>query len=530
MSLLLDPLESSGTNIPIRLCNPTDKPITLYRTLKVGMMEEVESQVGAVSTQSDCTTRQSCSSASPGKNSHLQHLVNSASKHSQKEALTLLLVKYSDIFPTPQEPLGLTSKLHHSINTGSAHPIRQHVRQVPPAQQEVVKRPLDDMLLMSLVLSGLQWSSCLVYLDDIIFMGKTFEEHLKNLDLVFSRIRDAGLKIKPESYPHFKLPFLLDTDASNDAIGAILSQLDEQGNERVLAYASRLLSKAERNYCVSRKELLSVVSFTAHFRPYLLGHRFTLRTDCAPLTWLYGVKEPEGQVARWLEQLQELDFKIIHRPGNVGHTGEDDKNDESATIATLQLSSYVSAKINDKQMEDQELQLIITAKQSNERIALAQEAAGTLELRRLLQIWDQLTVSNGVLYWLFLDTAQPSDGDMVWLFNPAIRKGQPRKLHKPWSGPYRIRRKMSEVTYQIQHTGNHKLKVVHFNRLKRCPNNIRLPARKSPPVPSSEPAESPPVGSSLELLEEEEPQIPLPPPTNPHYPPRERRPPDRLAY
>ena len=91
------------------------------------------------------------------------------------------------------------------------------------------------------------------------------------------------------SYPDFKLPFLLDTDASNDAIEAVLSQLDEQGNERVLAYASRLLSKAERNYCVTRKELLSVVSFTTHFLPYLLGRRFTLRTDDAPLTWLYGV-------------------------------------------------------------------------------------------------------------------------------------------------------------------------------------------------------------------------------------------------
>ena len=123
------------------------------------------------------------------------------------------------------------------------------------------------------------------------------------------------------------------------------------------------------------------------------------------------------------------------------------------------------------------------------------------------------------------------DGEMVWLFNPAIRKGQSRKLHKPWSGPYRIRRKMSEVTYQIQHTGNHKLKVVHFNRLKRCPNNIRLPARKSPPVRSPEPAaEPPPVGTSLELLDEEEPQIPLPLPANQRYPPRERRPPDRLAY
>ena len=87
--------------------------------------------------------------------------------------------------------------------------------------------------------------------------------------------------------------------------------------------------------------------------------------------------------------------------------GEDDKNNESATIATLQLSSYVSANIKHKHMEDQELQLIITAKQCKECIAPAQEAAQSLELHRLLQIWDQLKVSNGVLYQLFLDTAQP---------------------------------------------------------------------------------------------------------------------------
>ena len=99
-----------------------------------------------------------------------------------------------------------------------------------------------------------------------------------------------------------------------------------------------------------------MVSFTAHFRPYLLGHRFTLRTDNAPLTWLYGVKEPEGQVARWLEQLQELDFKIIHRPGQrhqnadalsrlpcrqCGHMGEENKSNESATIATLDLTAFI---------------------------------------------------------------------------------------------------------------------------------------------------------------------------------------------
>ena len=91
-------LESSGSKIPIRLCNPTDKPITMYRTTKVGMMEEVEErQVGAVSTQSDSTTRQNCSLASLCKNSHLQGIVHSASEHlttSQKEALTSLLSNY----------------------------------------------------------------------------------------------------------------------------------------------------------------------------------------------------------------------------------------------------------------------------------------------------------------------------------------------------------------------------------------------------------------------------------------------------
>ena len=122
-------LESSGTSIPIQLCNPTDKSIKLYRTTKVGMMEEVEErQVGAVSTQRDSTsTRRNCAPVSPGKNSYLQCLENTTSKHlttSQTKALTSLLLKYSDIFPTPQEPLGHTSKLHLSIDTGSAHRLR----------------------------------------------------------------------------------------------------------------------------------------------------------------------------------------------------------------------------------------------------------------------------------------------------------------------------------------------------------------------------------------------------------------------
>ena len=74
--------------------------------------------------------------------------------------------------------------------------------------------------------------------------------------------------------------FILDTDASESAIGAVLSQ-NQDGVERVISYGSRTLTKSERNYCVTWKELLALVYFLRHFRPYLLGHQFLVRTDHA---------------------------------------------------------------------------------------------------------------------------------------------------------------------------------------------------------------------------------------------------------
>ena len=106
-------------------------------------------------------------------------------------------------------------------------------------------------------------------------------------------------------FPDCSKPFVLDTDASHDSIGAVLSQIYE-GTERVVAYASQSLTKAERKYCVIRKELLAIVVFMKQFRPYLLGQSFKLQTDHGSLTWLPNFKDPCGQLARWLEQLQEL--------------------------------------------------------------------------------------------------------------------------------------------------------------------------------------------------------------------------------
>ena len=275
--------------------------------------------------------------------------------------------------------------------------------------------PATFQRLMDMVLLGLQWTSCLVYLDDVIILGKNFHDHLGNLQQVFERFRQAGLKMKPGkckifqkkvpflghivsesgiatdpmkteqvanwpvpttrrqvqqflglanyyrrfiqgfaqiakplhrltekntpfkwtsecqdafetlrcklvtapvlSFPDCSKTFILDTDASDVGIGAVLSQVQDNGEEHVIAYGSRILSKAERRYSVTRKELLAIVIFVGHFRQYLLGKPFVLRTDHNALKWLKNFRNPEGQLARWLEKLEEYSFSVEHRPG-----------------------------------------------------------------------------------------------------------------------------------------------------------------------------------------------------------------------
>ena len=241
--------------------------------------------------------------------------------------------------------------------------------------------------LMNCVLDGLIYSSCMVYLDDIIVYSHSFDEHLTRLAEVFDRLHAAGLKIKPSKchlfqdsvvylghrlshegvspdpskfsavqdwptpcsvsdvrrfvgfasyyrrfipqfsaiatplhaltkkhatfswndkcdeafvmlktlltsspvlgYPDPNFRFVLDTDASAVGMGAVLSQQIGNRKERVIAYASKSLSQSQQNYSVSKRELLAVVHFCDHFRHYLLGAEFTLRTDHKALVWLH---------------------------------------------------------------------------------------------------------------------------------------------------------------------------------------------------------------------------------------------------
>ncbi|KAJ7998033.1 hypothetical protein DPEC_G00218340 [Dallia pectoralis] len=115
--------------------------------------------------------------------------------------------------------------------------------------------------------------------------------------------------------------FVLDTDASNEGLGAVLAQGTAKG-ERVIAYYSRTFSRPEKNYCVTQRELLAVVEAVNQFKHYLCCLKFLIRTDHASLKWLLSFREPDGQVARWIERLQEYNFTVLHRKGEA-HTNAD---------------------------------------------------------------------------------------------------------------------------------------------------------------------------------------------------------------
>ena len=129
-------------------------------------------------------------------------------------------------------------------------------------------------------------------------------------------------------------PFMLSTDASDRALGAVLSQRHD-GNEHPVAFASRVLTDAESKYSVIEKELLAIVFAVKRFREHLYGKPFLVYTDHNPLTHIDTMKDVYGRIARWIMYLQGFQFKIQHRPGK--DNGNADALSRCQTVSTIVL-------------------------------------------------------------------------------------------------------------------------------------------------------------------------------------------------
>jgi hypothetical protein len=136
-------------------------------------------------------------------------------------------------------------------------------------------------------------------------------EHQRSFEALKSRLQEPPILRLPD----LQRRFILHTDASGTALGAILAQIDDQGHEYVCQYESKLLKGSELHYGISEKECLAIVWAIRKLRPYLHGARFTVVTDHSALKWLMTIKDPTGRLARWSILLQAYDFEIVHRKG-----------------------------------------------------------------------------------------------------------------------------------------------------------------------------------------------------------------------
>ena len=362
------------------------------------------------------------------------------------------------------------------------------------------------------MLAGLHWETCLVYLDDIIVCGKTFEEMVKNLDEVFSRLQQAGLKLKARkchlfaqrveflghiiseegvstdpkktecirnwpipstvkevrsflgfcsyyrrfifrfaeiakplhkltekserfkwteecleafqnlksklinapilAHPDFSQSFILDVDACDQSIGGVISQVIN-GEERPVAFASRTLTKTERSYCVTRKEMLSLVNFVKHFKHYLYGRKFLVRTDHSSLKWLMNFKNPEGQIARWIEVLASYDMKVQHRPGRQ-HGNADGvsripctqcgRHDGKERVNVLDCSDSRNLDLKTLQDEDRDIALLKGWLESGVRPDSKDTSSESYVVKALLGQWKNLELHDGLLVRRYEDS------------------------------------------------------------------------------------------------------------------------------
>lgn len=168
--------------------------------------------------------------------------------------------------------------------------------------------------------------------------------------------------------PDYDQPFVLRTDASAYAIGAVLMQGPDTHSERPIEYASRLLTSAERNYSTTEREALAVVWGLEKFRGYIEGAQVRIGTDHQPLKWLLSLKTPSGRLARWALKIQSFNLDVEYTPGRINVVADtlsrpSDSTNPMCNVCpvTMDLPHRDPTEIRDAQQADPDCKKIIDA-------------------------------------------------------------------------------------------------------------------------------------------------------------------------
>jgi len=259
-------------------------------------------------------------------------------------------------------------------------------------------------------------------------LNKEAQEKMTSDKLVFDEkglvaiqtIKDALTQAPLLAYPDFKSeePFILDTDWSKDpgAIGAVLSQ-KQNGEERVICYGARKLTKTEANYSSNKGELLAVIHFMRHWKYYFQHRPFILRTDHQALQWIRTMEEPKGMILRWLETLGNNNFTIQFRDGKKHGNADALSRSEHARVPTkteekeaeeeavmsinniLYPDQISSADLQQYQESDPELKQVIAWVRNKTRPERKDLRAEGTDLKQYAALFETLYLNEaGVLY------------------------------------------------------------------------------------------------------------------------------------
>lgn len=152
----------------------------------------------------------------------------------------------------------------------------------------------------------------------------------------FNTIKSLLISAPILSVPKFDRPFIISSDASDVGLGCCLSQLDNEGAEHPVAFASRTLTRTERNHSTTEKELNALMFALEKFKGYIEGSPFQTKvyTDHSSLKWLASLKSPSGRLSRWALRISQFNFSIEYRKGSENKVADALSRAPVSTLST----------------------------------------------------------------------------------------------------------------------------------------------------------------------------------------------------
>ena len=187
----------------------------------------------------------------------------------------------------------------------------------------------------------------------------------------FENLKEALIDSSVLKHPDCNSPFIVDKDASENSLGAVLLNI-VNGVEYPVAFASRVLTPAECRYSTTKREALAIIQAMKWFKLYIWGTQFVLRRDHASLHWLFR-QNNDGMIFRMLQRLQEFNFQVVHRTGDK-HGNADELSRQCSITPELteaeRLVMFGSCPSANSLEDPLERNNLVTAEDANEPMSI----------------------------------------------------------------------------------------------------------------------------------------------------------------